>query len=200
MNYTGVGSRKTPLMYQYLLSIIAVGMGSATLRSGGAVGADTAFENGAKNKEIYLPYKGFNDNPSELYLGRLYQEDLAVEIASSIHPAWNRCDTKAKQYHTRNVYQVLGLDLESPSDMLICWTPDAANGTTVPTSRVSGGTGTAIKLAAVNEIPVFNIADENSLRDVVGIIGKDKMLDILQGLSDIIPDGTRNRLTLLISN
>jgi len=34
------------------------------LRSGGAKGADEAFENGAGEKEIYLPWRGFRDNPS----------------------------------------------------------------------------------------------------------------------------------------
>ena len=37
-----------------------------TLRSGGADGADLAFEIGAANKEIYLPSKDFNNNSSDL--------------------------------------------------------------------------------------------------------------------------------------
>src|SRR5690606_30646410 len=107
------------------------------LRSGGAPGADTFFEQGVYDpelKHIYLPEKGFNKNPSQLF-GVC---DKALEIAEQIHPAWDRCKPYARLLHARNVYQVLGKTLDTPSDFLICWTEGGEE---------KGGTRTAIKLA-----------------------------------------------------
>lgn len=72
--YAGVGARKTP---QYILAFMTTVAKALTergwvLRSGGADGADSAFEEGALNAansqhppelpdiEIYLPWPGFN--------------------------------------------------------------------------------------------------------------------------------------------
>lgn len=59
MIYTGIGSRETPpeiqeIMTNYARKLDKLGF---ILRSGGAMGADTAFEKGSTNKEIYLPWK-----------------------------------------------------------------------------------------------------------------------------------------------
>lgn len=53
--YTGVGSRKTPQSILILMNKIAQHFSSYgwILRSGGAQGADTAFESGASEKEIF---------------------------------------------------------------------------------------------------------------------------------------------------
>ena len=68
--FAGIGSRQTPQSVQDLM----VGIGryladrSWILRSGGAVGADMAFESGCDEvhgrKEIFLPWKGYNSNKS----------------------------------------------------------------------------------------------------------------------------------------
>lgn len=58
------------------------------LRSGGADGADSAFEEGCRRvngkMEIYLPWRGFNGNHSPLFL----VGDDAMEVAAEHHPAW----------------------------------------------------------------------------------------------------------------
>lgn len=148
--YTGVGSRETPehiqqLMFQCAKSLTGLGY---TLRSGGAEGADTAFESGSDLKEIYLPWAGFNNrhmmNDSEIVLENIE----AMEIAATHHPAWERCSQGAMKMHTRNVHQILGKDLRSPSEFLLCWTPNGAT---------TGGTGQAIRLAEYYEVPIFNL-------------------------------------------
>ena len=48
----------------------------------------------------------------------------------------------------RNCYQVLGKDLETPSEFIICWTKDG---------QATGGTGQALRIAKKNNIPVFNL-------------------------------------------
>jgi hypothetical protein len=103
------------------------------LRSGGAVGADTAFEDGAKEKEIYRA----SDATEE-----------ALRLAARLHPAWNRCTDHARRLLARNTFQVLGRDLRTPSKTVICWTVDGKD---------TGGTAIAIRIAQENAIPVFNL-------------------------------------------
>ena len=109
------------------------------------MGADLAFEKGAKNKEIYLPWKGFNENESPLY----NTSKEAFNIAEKLHPNWPACRQGAKKLHARNIHQVLGKDLKTPSAFLVCWTPKA---------ELVGGTRTALVLAQENDIPIFNLA------------------------------------------
>lgn len=118
------------------------------LRSGGACGADLAFEKEVTRKQIFLPWKNFNQNTSNLFEIPL----ACFEIASNIIPYWNHLTEPIKRLHARNVQQVLGLNLDSPSEFFVYWTPNG---------EVTGGTGTAIKLAIMNNIPIFNFANEN---------------------------------------
>ena len=141
------------------------------LRSGGADGADTAFENGCNKiesgkKEIFLPWKGFNGNESILF----EQLDYARIIANSIHPNFKNCRDTVKKLHTRNVHQILGQDLNTPSSFVVAWTPDGLE-YEENYSFESGGTGTAIVLACRNDIPVFNLKNKNSLLELMKFIG-----------------------------
>lgn len=146
-HYTGVGSRETPQGILSIMRKVATILKTQgyTLRSGGAVGADSAFEQGAGNdKEIF------------------YASDAnaaAMEIAASLHPNWNACNTYAKQLHARNAFQVLGRDLKSPSSFLICWTQDGCQ-THKHRTRSTGGTGTAISIADKYGVPIFNIKNQ----------------------------------------
>ena len=148
--YTGIGSRETPREILSLMAKIAtkLELDGYILRSGGASGADIAFERGiadSKNKEIYIPWNGFNNN----YTGIIGSNQKgALELASKVHPAWHRCSAGAKKLHTRNAFQVLGSDLNIPSKFIICWTK---NGQEV------GGTAIAIKMAKLNKVPVYNL-------------------------------------------
>lgn len=115
--YTGIGSRKTPFVICRLMTRIAKNMNTVgyTLRSGGASGADSAFEKGAgDNKEIYLPWLGFNNNESTLL-----PTEEAFEMAAKYHPAWNSCDERARKFHARNCHQVLGHDLKTPTTLVL---------------------------------------------------------------------------------
>lgn len=152
--YSGIGSRSTPADVQWIMSGIAKTLAFAdwTLRSGGAMGADLSFELGCEEangkSEIYLPWARFGMSRSEL-IGVCPK---ALEIAASIHPAWDKCNDQAKRLHARNAYQILGKDLNTPTDFVLCWTE---NGEKV------GGTRTAIVLAERHNIPVYNMGDPN---------------------------------------
>jgi len=123
------------------------------LRSGGASGADLAFELGVSDfelKEIYLPWKGFNGHKSLLFGA----SDAALEMASRFHPAWKECSQGAWQMHARSCYQVLGRDLATPSKFVVCWTRGG---------RLVGGTAQAMRIAMHYGIPVFNLAKNKDL-------------------------------------
>lgn len=145
--YSGVGSRETPEDVCLFLTETAsyLEQKNYILRSGGADGADLAFELGVlsdQNKEIWLPWIQFNKNKSTLL-----PSHEAFDIAASIHPVWNRLKRPAQHLHARNCHQVLGKDLKTKSRFLLCWTENG---------EIKGGTATAIKLAINNNIPVLN--------------------------------------------
>lgn len=159
--YTGIGSRDTPFYIQMKMKKISLILSEANyvLRSGAAAGADIAFEKCAGDKkEIYLPWKSFNDSESSLY----HVDENARELASKLHPGWDWLSDNAKELMARNCYQVLGLDLATPSDFVICWTPDGCESEATRTT-ITGGTGQAIALADRNKIPIYNLKNANAL-------------------------------------
>ena len=146
--YAGIGSRETPANIRALFGELAYELGDMgyTLRSGAAEGADAAFERGLANhheKEIWLPWKGFNNHPSAFYRPTAD----ALQLAASLHPAWERCAQGARKLHARNMHQILGQDLSTPVDFVACWTKEGSG---------AGGTGQAIRLAKSRGIAVFD--------------------------------------------
>jgi len=154
--YAGIGSRATPPSVLLTFARIAKRLEALgyTLRSGGAAGADTGFEMGVqnpKNKEIYLPWKGFNNSQSELFV----ISEGATIMASQFHPRWSALKPAGRKFMARNCYQVLGYNLIEPVDFIVCWTPNG---------QVTGGTGQALRMAAEFNIPVINFGQEDLLR------------------------------------
>tara|TARA_R110000868_G_scaffold139053_1_gene353771 strand:+ start:615 stop:1049 length:435 start_codon:yes stop_codon:yes gene_type:complete len=124
-----------------------------TLRSGGAAGADSAFELGADDrKEIYLPWERFNFNKSPLYP----PTTDALGLAAQFHPAWDCMQKPARLLMGRNSHQVMGLDLKTPTERIICWTKGA---------KGEGGTGQAIRIARHHKIPVDDLANPKLLKE-----------------------------------
>lgn len=104
------------------------------------------------------------------HLAIIRNKDLIAEterIASEVHPAWDRCNEWARGMHSRNCHQILGYDLKSPVDAVICWTPNG---------KIQGGTATAIRIALKYNIPVFNLGT------------KDKE-SVLQSIKKFLEDG-----------
>lgn len=189
MIYSGIGSRKTPLHYQFFMTVFAFCV-HGTLRSGGAEGADLAFEIGANDKEIYLPCEKFNDNTSSLVVTGFDNFKEIEQVAEAIHPNWNACKPFAKLLHSRNVCQVLGKDLDQPTDFVICWTPDGANNRTQQVTSNTGGTGTAITLAGRFDIPVFNLYNTDDLQMMYDFAKNNNFMNVLNELSDTVGQGT----------
>lgn len=148
--YAGIGSRKTPDDILKMMTQIAEGLSrNYILRSGGADGADSAFEKGAADKKIsYIPWPGFNGSTEEC----IAVSSAAMKMAGEFHPGWMYLSYPVKKLHARNCYQILGEDLETPSDFVICWTPGGEE---------VGGTAQAIRVAKANRIRIFNLALED---------------------------------------
>lgn len=162
MTYAGIGSSQgVPQEVLTKMAEIAKYLGNTgyTLRSGGAIGADTAFERGAKNREVFFSRDA---------------TDQTRQIAMEIHPnpgaLMNKGDN-AINLMARNTNQVFGKNLDSPVDFVIAWTPDGAESSAERSIR-TGGTGQAIDMASRKGIPVINLAKpgwEGRLRSVLGL-------------------------------
>lgn len=170
--YAGIGSRETPKEFLDLFTRVAKYLSTkdCVLRSGGAKGSDQAFESGAIHKEIYLPWKGFEGNNSNL----IVKDERAFEIAEKYHPRWAYLSQGARKLQARNSHQILGKDLNSPSDFVICWTKGG---------KGNGGTGQAIRIAKDYNIPVFDCGKYSDVKECS--IELRKFLDkILEGLNE----------------
>lgn len=160
--YTGIGSRSTPPNVFERMRAIASELAAAgyELRSGGADGADTAFELGCDDsdgaKSIWLPWPNFQGRKVASSDRTFLPTPAAFALASTLHPAWPRLSRGPRALHARNTHQCLGADLESPSSFVVCWTADGAEAAAGVTAK-TGGTGTAIRLASLRGIPVFNL-------------------------------------------
>lgn len=170
MIYTGIGSRSTPQEVLEQMSKVAYWLASQghTLRSGKAGGADAAFQNGVewfvynskvqpttRHAEIYVPWSKFGEGLWSCwdYVGG--SDRNAEMIAQQLHPAWHKCSQGAKKLHTRNVMQILGANLDKPSDLVLYYAPEDALG------RVVGGTATAVKLARQYGVTTINMAHQH---------------------------------------
>lgn len=148
--YAGIGSRETPedVMGQMTKVAAFLCRKGYWLRSGGAEGADVAFENGVfnDNKQIFLPWPRFNNNGSKF----IEPTEAAIKIAKKYHPKWDVLTKRGKLLISRNTHQVLGPDCNNKSEFIICWTKDGL---------ASGGTGQAIRIAKDLLIPVYNMGN-----------------------------------------
>ena len=154
--YTGIGSRETPkqiLKYMENVASKLVGLGYI-LRSGGADGADSAFEKGCDKangrKEIYIPWHRFNNRIEDIENGVIIPNlPKGAKLAATVHYAFDNLPLSFKKLHSRNPFQLLGQNLKVKSEFVICWTRNR---------KEVGGTATNIKLAIQYKVPVYNLA------------------------------------------
>lgn len=168
--YAGIGSRRTPDDVLEVMSRFAalLGANGYILRSGGAAGADSAFEEGASEAggktEIFLPWPRFNGRPSSAegkwhgetqryyVIGNKEGDDGWAYGTASLEGAtspfhWNNCKQGMKKLCARNMMQILGHDGETPVQGVVCWYDPAK----------PGGTGWAIRVAQARGIKIQNL-------------------------------------------
>jgi hypothetical protein len=176
--YTGIGSRETPGPILALMKALAMMLCDEkwVLRSGGAPGADSAFEAGALEArpkygaantpiQVWLPWSKFEGRPMGNGWDYVVGHPADMEIAEKFHPAWDRCSRGARLLHTRNVGQILGRRIthygsvndpdpeiveyrEPVSRFVICWTEGGLG---------RGGTGQALRIAKHYGVPIFDL-------------------------------------------
>lgn len=177
--YTGVGSRTTPVLHLVVMALLAKELKeSHILRSGEASGADYAFAYGAEGEgELFLPWKGFRNSSSNYYLNNMSKDkiDEAVNIClmDTILPWFHNLTRPVKALHTRNVFQVLGPDLNiaDKSSFLVCYTPNGET-TYQECTKNTGGTATAIKIAHHYGVPVYNISRQDHFDRIMKMVSK----------------------------
>jgi hypothetical protein len=123
------------------------------LRSGGAPGADSAFERGCDlvggEKQIFLPWKGFNGNPGIAH----DVPKVAFMLLDDLFPEAKDRKPSVRNLLARNMQQILGPNLDDPSDLVICW---------MKKRTPTGGTGWAFRAAKEFGIPVINLLHEET--------------------------------------
>lgn len=182
--YAGIGSRQTPANIISIMRHIGAYLSSEgwTLRSGAEQGADTAFEVGvddhllttrnpggdhfSSNKEIYLPWKGFNNHPSLLHPGNIPFSQMEVDFTAQYHPAWSKCSPSAKLLHQRNTRQILGCEAVNgpqvtPVKFIVCWTEDGL---------LKGGTAQALRIANSLDIPIVNLGSATNPQELEALV------------------------------
>ena len=143
MVYSGIGSRESPPEILEMMTKIASKLETLgyILRSGSAKGADSAFQRGVSDPtkmEIYRPEHATKES---------------IEFASHYHPAWHKVKVKDRPLHGRNVFIILGSDMELISDFVICYTPGG---------EYIGGTALGMRVANKLDIPIFNLYFQTS--------------------------------------
>jgi len=153
MIYAGIGAVETPEDVQKLMGRIAqsLALRGHILRSGGARGADTAFEQGcdaAGGQKI-------------IYKADTAHSEAAMALAVLHHPMGEGLrNYPHRGYLIRDGYQIVGKKLAQPSDFVVCWTDDGSEG---ETTRKTGGTGQALRIAYSLGIPIFNLRNADSM-------------------------------------
>jgi hypothetical protein len=159
--YAGIGSRRTPPEVCSVFANLAGRLGQAgwTLRSGRAEGADSAFECGARNVrgpcEIFLPedlrplsVRHGDEVHRWTYMDEVIGSVLGCKIiARLLHPNGKNLSPQALELHARNTYQIIGQNLNSPVQFVVCWTEGG---------RGEGGTGQALRLAKMLNIHIID--------------------------------------------
>lgn len=175
ITYAGIGSRHE-VPNEIIAEFFQIGFKFAQLRfklrSGRAIGCDTAFELGCTAgggaKEIWRPAPTKYDPKVKVPVDAHYLK------ASFVHPIFNKLKEEEQALHARNVGIILGMDCDSPVKFVVTWTPDGAE-TVQQVTRKTGGTGTAIRLAASVNIPVFNFKNPDARERLDFFIKNDRL-------------------------
>lgn len=164
--YTGIGAREVGGDICLVMSKIAYKLAQSgwSLRSGGAKGSDLAFETGCLeaggDQEIYLPNKNFGTSWSRLP----HKNDVigpspeAVNIIHKVANKYGDFNPKGGDWYWnllgRNVHQILGKNLDNPSQKVFCYTKGGKD---------VGGTRWALRVARMYDIEIINLGNNETL-------------------------------------
>ncbi len=168
---TMVGSRKVEPHQRDVMLELGKGFceQGCEYRSGLAGGNDLASYIGYKHGENYDPalvsnyvvkHRFFHDEYAKGTTKALSDFtpkliETARKLAEEARGSWHGLDDWGIDLHTRNAFQVLGDDLESPSDLIVLGSEPI--GKSEDYSKVKGGTNTAFRIAKKFNIPHLNV-------------------------------------------
>lgn len=151
MIVTIIGARVTPPAITDEMRKIAhfFAKNGAIVRTGKAAGADAAAVEGCilakkagklkAKPEVYIPWNGYGKEYTQEWDILLGDDTTASKVAERMHPAWERCSGGVRKLYTRNVGQILGKDLDTPTDLVLYWCKEMNR-------KPTGGTALAVNL------------------------------------------------------
>lgn len=166
-----IGSRKAPNDVLILASTLGRFLSENGVESfsGGANGMDNAFMRhyDPTLRKIFLPNKKFYNHVHNGYdkiaLDYLPNVSKAIKEVKTVS-VWDELEINVKRLFCRNVYQVLGYDLNSPVDCVIFWALENCG-------SVKGGTRIAVNIARKYNIPCFNLAFQKNRTAIEKFLG-----------------------------
>lgn len=191
MTYAGIGSRETSIdiqkeMYKIAKELESIGYVG---QSGGAIGADKAFEGAnqpwEKEDGTVAGTKEFTKSKSNVTKWAKYSDgkniaskfvvfkssdsnDKVRNIAKEIHPKKQELSEKdGLDLHARNTFQVFGKNLDTPVDFVLFYAQEQKD-----SIRPKGGTGQAVEMARLKGIPTINMADKNWREQLDNVLNK----------------------------
>ena len=191
MTYAGIGSRETSIDIQKEMYKIAKELESLGYvgQSGGAIGADKAFEGAnqpwEKEDGTVAGTKEFTRSKSNVTKWAKYTDgkniaskfvvfkssdsnDKVRNIAKEIHPKKQKLSEKdGLDLHARNTFQVFGKNLDTPVDFVLFYAEEQKD-----SIRPKGGTGQAVEMARLKGIPTINMADKNWREQLDNVLSK----------------------------
>ena len=143
--YAGIGSRETPPEILSVMTDIAVWLEKQQYKLqtgisfyGREEGADLAFSREITNVEKFDPES-------------IVENSREWEIVRELHPAFSRLKPGGIKLQARNARQILGANLDRPVDFVLFWAKERHG-----SNRPNGGTGQAVELARILNIPTVN--------------------------------------------
>ena len=157
--YAGIGATNAPAEARELMRALATELAGQDflLRSGGAQGSEEAFEAGAVaaqgQRRVYLPADGLPTGPwrgtqPDAAESTFPIPERAYEFAAARHDNWEGLAENTRRQYARNAVEILGDDLATPTDFVVCWTRDGND---------TGVTAQALEIAREHNIPVINL-------------------------------------------
>lgn len=190
MTYAGIGSRETPIEVQkemYKAAKMLESMGY-TLQSGGAIGADKAFQGASqpwkkadgtvagtkeftRSRADVVEWARYgNDRNSTVTNAKIFRPEDANgqvrKIAKEIHPKGEKLSSSnGLDLHARNTFQIFGAALDTPVDFVLFYAKETKG------IRPEGGTGQAVEMARLKGIPTINMAEDGWESKLDSILG-----------------------------
>lgn len=174
MTYAGIGSRNTPAYILEKMTKIAAYLEKQgyTLNTGVTFrgkeeGADKAFSDGTKKKNLFSPEKQGS-------------RTLEQTIAKEVYTEPENLTEGVLKLMARSTNQVFGDNLDTPVDFVLFYAKETKG------IRPEGGTGQAVEIARLKGIPTVNMAVEGwetELRKILGMSTKE--VSPLDGLAEV---------------